>query len=173
MTERSHTGGIPWNPAGGGKFVNPTAKHGAFAQAMSQIACDPSSAAQGSVLNSNESNSKLFEQIQLALALKLGLNGPQQVKERALHNVLTNKTARGDMRQVLQSRAEIYRDALEPNWFQTNSDLGGKAKAMRQKNQARSQMAGAPLLVAQLGALEFRKWLIAGDKGCKCRRLSY
>ena len=34
---------------------------------------------------------------------------------------------------------------------------------MRQKNQARSQLAGAPLLVAQLGALEFRKWLITGD----------
>ena len=34
---------------------------------------------------------------------------------------------------------------------------------MRQKNQARSQLAGAHPLVAQLGALEFRKWLITGD----------
>ena len=95
--------------------------------------------------------------MQLVLALKMGLNGPQQVKERALHNVLTSRLARGDMKQVLQSRAEIYGDALEPNWFQTNSDLGGKAKSMRQKNRARSQLARAPLLVAQIGALEMRK----------------
>ena len=34
---------------------------------------------------------------------------------------------------------------------------------MRQKNQARSQLAGSPLLVAQLGALELRKWVMTGD----------
>ena len=87
----------------------------------------------------------------------MGLNGLQQVKERALHNVLTNKSARGDLKQILQSRAEIYNDMLEPNWFRANTDLAGKAKTMRQKNQGRSQLAGAPLLVAQLGALELRK----------------
>ena len=51
----------------------------------------------------------------MALTVQMGLNGPQQVKERALHNVLTSKAARGDMRQVLQSRAEIYGDELDPN----------------------------------------------------------
>ena len=130
---------------------------------MSKISCNPSSAAQGSVLSPKALKSKLFEQIQLALAVKMGLNGPQQVKERALHNVLTSKSARGDVKQILQSRAEIHRDMLEPNYFKANADLGGKAKAMRQKNQARSQLAGAPLLVAQLGALEFRNWLMKGD----------
>ena len=68
------------------------------------------------------------------------------------------------MKQILQSRAEIYSDELEPNYFQTNSDLGGKAKAMRQKNQATSQLAGAPLLAAQLGAREFRNWMMEGDQ---------
>ena len=82
---------------------------------MAQISCNPSSAAQGSVLSPNNLSNKLFEQIQMELALKMDLNGPQQVKERALHNVLTSKSARGDVKQVLQSRAEIYRDALEPN----------------------------------------------------------
>ena len=155
----------PYAPisVGTGSFSNPAMRQGAFAQAMSQISCNPSSAAQGSVLSAKDLGNKLFNQIQLALALKMGLNGPQQVKERALHNVLTDKSARGDMKQVLQSRAEIYNDALDPNWFQANVDLGGKAKSLRQKNQARSQLAGAPLLVAQLGALEFRKWLMAGD----------
>ena len=107
------------NPSGGtnlaGSLANPTLRQGTFAQAMSQISCNPSSAAQGSVLSSGNLSDKLFEQIQLALALKMGLNGPQQVKERALHNVLTNKSARGDMKQILQSRAEIYRDVLDPN----------------------------------------------------------
>ena len=51
----------------------------------------------------------------MALAINLGLNGPQEAKERALNNVLTYKSARGDMKQVLQSRAEIYGDALDPN----------------------------------------------------------
>lgn len=82
---------------------------------MSQISSNPSSAAQGNGLDANDLNKRLFEQIQLALAVKMGLNGPQQVKERALHNVLTSKSARGDMKQILQSRAEIYSDELEPN----------------------------------------------------------
>ena len=96
-------------------FENPTRKEGALAQAMSRISCDPSSAAQGSLLRSDNLNNKLFDQTQLALAVHLGLNGPQLVKERALHNVLTSKSARGDIKQILQSRAEIYRDELDPN----------------------------------------------------------
>ena len=60
-------------------------------------------------------NRELFDQLQMALTIKMGLNGPQQVKERALRNILTSKSARGDMRQVLQSRAEIYGDELDPN----------------------------------------------------------
>ena len=92
----------------------------------------------------------------MALAVNLGLQGPQLIKERALHNVLTSKAARGDIQQILQSRAEIYRDELDPKWFKASGDLGGKARTLRQRKQARSQLAGAPLLVAQLGALEFR-----------------
>ena len=82
---------------------------------MSQITCDPSAAAQGSVLNPNILNEKLFNQIQMALAVKMGLNGPQQVREQALQNVLTSKSARGDMKQILQSRAEIYGETLNTN----------------------------------------------------------
>ena len=97
------------------------------------------------------------------LAVKMGLNGPEQVKERALHNVLTSKSVRGDMKQVLQSRAEIYGDMVDPNKFKSRVDLGGKTKSMREKNQARALLAGAPLLLAQLGALEFRKKMMQGD----------
>ena len=67
------------------------------------------------------------------------------------------------MKLVFQSRAEIYGDELDPNWFKSKVDLGGKAKTLREKNQARAILAGAPLLLAQLGALELRKKMMAGD----------
>ena len=96
-------------------FLNPTDRHGEFARAMSQITCNPSSASQGNASRTNDLNDQLNNQLQMALAVSLGLNGPQLVKERALHNVMTSKSARGDMKQILQSRAEIYGDALDPN----------------------------------------------------------
>ena len=81
---------------------------------MSQITCNPTTANQGTVPEQKNFSKEMFEQLQLALTVQLGLNGPQQVKERALHNVLTSESARGDIRQILQSRAELYGDELEP-----------------------------------------------------------
>ena len=86
---------------------------------------NPTSARQGLGNEQYIFSRELFEQLQMALAIQLGLNGPQQVKEHALHNVLNSSSARSDMKQILQSRTEIYNDALEPNWFEANSDLGG------------------------------------------------
>ena len=97
-----------------GGFMYPTALDGPFARAMSQITCNPTTANQGIFENHSNLNKDLFEQLQMALTIKMGLNGPQQVKERALHNVLTNSPARTDMRQILQSRAELYGDELDP-----------------------------------------------------------
>ena len=64
----------------------------------------------------------MFEQLQMALTVQMGLNGPQQVKERALHNVLTATSAQVDIKQVLESRAELYGDELDPKWFRQNTD---------------------------------------------------
>ena len=68
------------NPIGprmneGWQFQNPTLKGGPLAQAMSRISCDPSSAAQASLLRTDDLNNKLFDQTQLALAVHLGVNG--------------------------------------------------------------------------------------------------
>ena len=41
--------------------------------------------------------------------------------------------------------------------------MGSKAKCLKEKIQARAQLVGAPLLVAQLGALEFREKMLDGD----------
>ena len=126
---------------------------------MARITTNPTTANQGMGNQQVIFNRDLIEQLQM------GLNGPQQVKEHALHNVLNSPSARGDMNQVLQSRAEIYGDGLDPNWFKQRVDLGGKTPTLKQKNKARSQLAGAPLLVAQLGALELRTKMLEGSHG--------
>ena len=89
--------------------------NGIFAKSMSQITCNLSSASKDGVSRSIELDNQSNHQLQMALAIKLGLNGQQMMKERALHNVLTSESARGDVKQILQSRAEIYGDALDPN----------------------------------------------------------
>lgn len=67
------------------------------------------------------------------------------------------------MKQILQSRAELYGDELDPKLFRQCADLGGKASTFKKRNQARSQLAGAPLLVAQLSERDFRKKMLEGD----------
>ena len=151
-------------PLHSAQFQFPTLPTGPFARAMSQVTCNPTTANQGTVSEKIFSR-EMFEQLQMALTVQLGLNGPQQVKERALHNVLSSASARVDIKQILQSRAELYGDELDPKWFQQAVDLGGKASTTKKRNQARSQLAGAPLLVAQLTSLEFRKKVLEGDNG--------
>ena len=77
--------------------------------------------------------------------------------------MLTSATVRADIKQILQSRAELYGDELDPNLFRQNSELGGKTSTIKKRNQAQAQLAGAPLLVAQLSQLVFRKKLLEGD----------
>ena len=143
------------------RYNFPTPIEGDFARAMSRIAgnCTSASASGMSVQNSNLQKD-LFDQVQMALAVQMGINGPQLVKQRALMNVLTSEPARGDMQQILQSRAEIYGDLLEPKWFSPNTDLGAKLKTIQDRIKARAMLAGAPLLVAQISALELRKTML-------------
>ena len=64
------------------------------------------------------------------------------------------------MKQILQQRAKIYGDAVDRNQFKSVSDLGGKAKSLKEKIQTRQQLAWTPPFVAQLGAKEFRNRII-------------
>ena len=50
----------------------------------------------------------------MSLAVNLGLHGTKAVKERTVHTVFTYKSARGDVKQIQQSRADIYGDSLGP-----------------------------------------------------------
>ena len=146
-----------------GQFQYPTNPAGSFAHAMSQVTCNPTTANQGTVPEQNLNSRELFDQLQMALSAQLGFSGPQQVNERALHNVITSPTARVDMKQIIRARAELYGDELEPKLFKQGTDLGGKATTLKERNQARAQLAGAPLLVAQLSEMEFRLKLMEGD----------
>ena len=85
------------------------------------------------------------------------------VKQRALSDVLTSKPARGDIQQLIQSRAELYGDSLDPKWFNQSVDLGSKTKTTNDRNKARALLAAASLLVAQLGAHILKKKLQQGD----------
>ena len=100
---------------------------------------NPTTAVQGTGGVQDLHSRDLFEQLQMALSVQLGFSGPQQVKERALHNVMTSATARVDIKQILQSRAELYGDILDPNLFRQGADLGGKASTLKKRNHARAQ----------------------------------
>ena len=58
-----------------------------------------------------------------------------------------------DIEEILKRRAKIYGHNLDPKWFTYNTDLGAKAKSMRERNTARAMLAAAPLMMAQLSAL--------------------
>ena len=70
---------------------------------------------------------------------------------------------RGDIQEVLQRRAKLYDEGLDPKWFSYDSDLGEKAKSTQDRNKARALLAAAPLMVAQQGALDLRKIMMEGD----------
>ena len=144
-------------------FDYPTGVDSQFARAMSRIACHVDSASQGKVKSKSDLKMELNEQLSLALAIQMGLNGVNQVNERALLNVRTSKSARGDLKQVLQSREELYGASLDPGWFKRGYSLGTKAKSTSQRNKAWSLLAAAPLTVAQTGAWDIREKMVSGD----------
>ena len=126
-------------PVHSAQFQFPTLPTGPFARAMSQVTCNPTTANQGTVSEKIFSR-EMFEQLQMALTVQLGLNGPQQVKERALHNVLSSASARVDIKQILQSRAELYGDELDPKLFQQGVDLT-RGKSVNNKEKESSPIA--------------------------------
>ena len=72
--------------------------------------------------------------------------------------------SQGDIKEILKRRAKIYCVNLDPKWFSYDIDLGVKATSMEDRNKARAMLAAAPLMVAQLGALEFGKRMLKGDE---------
>ena len=83
----------------------------------------------------------------------------------AMLNICSNFVTQSqrDIEEVLKRRAKIYGDTLDPKLFRYDSDLDVKAKSIEDRSKARAMLAAAPLMLAQEGALEFRKRMLEGD----------
>ena len=114
---------------------------------MSQIARNSAFAATGIGQNNFELEQEFSDQIKMELALKMGLNGPQQLNKRALCNVLSSQAPRSDMKQILQARAELYNESVSPKLFTRSADLAAKSNTEKARSAARSLLAAAPLTV--------------------------
>ena len=77
--------------------------------------------------------------------------------------------ARGNIQEILEKRANLYGDNIDPKWFSYDSDLGVKAKSSQERNKARAMLAAAPLMMAQLGAQDLRKRMLEGDSSILSR----
>ena len=92
-------------------------------------------------------------------------------KEKNLVNVMceirrNEKTnSQGGLEEVLQSREKIYGNLLDPTKLSHGSDLDVKLQSMQERSMARSMLAGAPLMVAQMGAQKLRRKMLEGDPG--------
>ena len=140
----------------------PTNPAGKFSRAMSTIACNPAKGAKGQGSEKVNHHSDFNEQVSQALAIKLNLKTIQHANERALERLEKDPTHRGDLKQTLQARAAIYNNILDPAWFCKNYDLSSKLKTIKDRRQARTLLAGAPVLITQLGLNELQKTLAEG-----------
>ena len=93
----------------------PTASTGTFATAMSSIACNAETQAQGTFKNISSSGEQSKEYLAEAVALKLNLRTTQQTNEKALIRLLKAKGAATGLKESLQARAAIYGDELDPS----------------------------------------------------------
>ena len=75
-----------------------------------------------------------WSQLQRELAVKMNLSG-SQLKQRPLAAILASNPGRSVLKKVLQCRAEIYGDSLDPKMFIKNSDLGGKTRTIIGRNR--------------------------------------
>lgn len=151
---------IPTRPD---SYEYPSQKNSDFVSAMSQIARNSAFAATGIGQNNLELERELSDQIKMELALKMGLNGPQQLNKRALCNVLSSHASRSDMKQILQARAELYNESVSPKFFTRSADLAAKSNTEEARSSARSLLAAAPLTVIQLDARDLRDQMTRGD----------
>ena len=138
---------------------------GGFLQAMNAIATNAEAHTKGVFSGISGGDDNFKEQFAQALALKLNFKTTQQANEKALKQLLAAKGSAYGLKQVLQARAAIYDNLLDPAWFVKNFDLSAKAKGLSQRREARAMLIGAVLLIAQIGAHDIRSRLNAGKSG--------
>jgi hypothetical protein len=127
-------------------------------QEMSTIATNHTSA----IISNNPQGSHCLNPFNMQSSLNFGCNSSYNVSQQALFNVMMSNSARGDMQQILQARAGVYGNSLAPELFRPGVDIGSHVKSIAERNKARAMLAGAPLMVAQLGAQDLKRKMVTG-----------
>ena len=132
---------------------------------MSSIACNAETRAQGVFSNISRGEDNFKDHLTQALALKLNFKTTQHANEKALQKLVKAKGSADSLKQAVQARAAIYGESLDASWFTKNFDLSKKTHDLHQRRLARSQILGAVLAVAQVGAQNIRMLLSTGKVG--------
>ena len=147
-----------------GTYESPTRFDGKFAQAMSSIAREPITNATGCGGQANNLGSNFHQEVQQALAIKLNLKTRQHANERVLRGLLRSGGRCGTLKEAVQARAAIYDEIVDPSMFVKGKNIADKAKTVEVRRKVRSQLVGAPLVVAQTGLQSIVGLLSRGDK---------
>ena len=81
---------------------------------MSSIACNAEAGAKGVFNLVSQGNDSFKEHVSQALALKLNLKTTQQANEKVLLSLLKSDGQKGGLKQMLQARAAVYGNFLDP-----------------------------------------------------------
>ena len=130
---------------------------------MSSIAKDPNSGSTGNSGQFVTLNNNFHEEVQQALAIKLNLKTRQHANERVLRGLLKSGGRCGTLKQAVQARAAVYDEVMDPSFFRKGKNIAAKAKSIKERRVMRSQLVGAPLMVAQTGLQSIVKLLSGGD----------
>ena len=82
---------------------------------MSAIACNAGDNTKGTFLNLSQGGEHFNDERAQALALKLNLTTTQRANEKALTDLTKSSSSSAGLKQVLQARAALYGDLLEPS----------------------------------------------------------
>ena len=132
-------------------FQFPTRIGGRFARAMSAISANPEMADSGNGFGISDTDNKFRQEVSQALAIKLNLKTQQHANEKILRNIVATVGKCGTLKQAVQARAAVYDEcdeSVDPTWFKKGTDISKKAKTLHDRRRIRSQLIGAPRLVA-------------------------
>ena len=130
-------------------FQFPRRIGGRFERAMSSISINSEAAASGNGTGINYTDNNFREEVSQALAIKLNLKTHQHANEKILRNIVTTGGRCGTLKQVVQARSAVYDESVYPTWFTKGTDISKMSKTLQDRRLIRSQLIGAPLLVAQ------------------------
>ena len=162
--QRGHETSVQAEARNYDKYEFPTRVEGRFARAMSSIACEPITNVTGSGGQDNNLGNNFHQEVQQALAIKLNLKTRQHANERVLRGLLRTGGRCGTLKEAVQARAAIYDEIVDPSMFVKGKNIADKAKTVEVRRKVRSQLVGAPLVVAQTGLQSIVGLLSRGDK---------